>query len=194
MSAKGEKRKASEDPQSSTQAATKKALPLAVNAARVRSLKSTPDAPTPTNKTTTTGPVIYWMSRDQRVRDNWALLYACQQAAKSGAPVAVAFNLVTDYLGAGARQFAFMVRGLRVMAPKLEALGIPFFFLQGDPTQTIPALVAQSGASLLVTDYGPLRMGRQWRDAVAQTVACHFHEVDAHNVVPVWEASGEFTF
>ena len=22
------------------------------------------------------GPVVYWMSRDQRVRDNWALLYA----------------------------------------------------------------------------------------------------------------------
>jgi deoxyribodipyrimidine photo-lyase len=22
------------------------------------------------------GPRVYWMSRDQRVRDNWALLYA----------------------------------------------------------------------------------------------------------------------
>ncbi len=34
------------------------------------------------------------MSRDQRIQDNWALLYACEQAAKSGAPVAICFNLV----------------------------------------------------------------------------------------------------
>lgn len=34
------------------------------------------------------------MSRDQRVKDNWALLYACEVAARSGSPVAVAFNLV----------------------------------------------------------------------------------------------------
>ena len=35
------------------------------------------------------------MSRDQRVNDNWAMLYACEQAAKKGAPVAICFNLVS---------------------------------------------------------------------------------------------------
>lgn len=30
------------------------------------------------------GPVIYWMSRDQRVQDNWALLFA-QEKANVGA-------------------------------------------------------------------------------------------------------------
>jgi hypothetical protein len=34
------------------------------------------------------------MSRDQRMRDNWALLHALEQAGKKGAPAAVAFNLV----------------------------------------------------------------------------------------------------
>lgn len=34
------------------------------------------------------------MSRDQRVRDNWALLHAAAEASKRGVPVAVAFNLV----------------------------------------------------------------------------------------------------
>ena len=28
-------------------------------------------------------PVVYWMSRDQRAQDNWALLYAQQQALAS---------------------------------------------------------------------------------------------------------------
>lgn len=34
------------------------------------------------------------MSRDQRMRDNWALLHALEEAGKRGAPVAVCFNLV----------------------------------------------------------------------------------------------------
>lgn len=47
------------------------------------------------------GPVVYWLSRDQRVNDNWALLYAIEQAQKSGSPVAVAFNLVRPMLCMG---------------------------------------------------------------------------------------------
>lgn len=41
---------------------------------------------------------------------------------------------VTEFLGAGARQFGFMVRGLRELQPKLEALNIPFFLLKGRST------------------------------------------------------------
>ena len=36
------------------------------------------------------GPAIYWMSRDQRVHDNWALLLAAEHAHKKDVPVAVA--------------------------------------------------------------------------------------------------------
>ena len=45
---------------------------------------------------------------------------------------------------------------------------------------------------MLVTDFSPLRVGREWRDAVT-TLLCPVDvpvaEVDAHNVVPTWEAS-----
>lgn len=37
----------------------------------------------------------------------------------------------------------------------------------GDPVETVPALVKQTGAGLLVTDFAPLRLGRQWRDGVS---------------------------
>jgi deoxyribodipyrimidine photo-lyase len=37
---------------------------------------------------------------------------------------------VPAFLGAGARQFVFMLKGLQELAPKLEAAGIPFFLLQ----------------------------------------------------------------
>jgi deoxyribodipyrimidine photo-lyase len=73
-----------------------------VNAKRVRELKGGKVGD---------GPVLYWCSRDQRVADNWALIHACEAAAATGAPVAVVFSLVTKFLGAGARQFGFMLRG-----------------------------------------------------------------------------------
>ena len=37
---------------------------------------------------------------------------------------------VTEYLGAGARQFGFMLRGLKLLEPKLKQLNIPFFLLK----------------------------------------------------------------
>jgi hypothetical protein len=76
------------------------------------------------------GPVLYWVSRDQRSMDNWALLYAIEQAHKLGSPVAVIFNLVPRFLNAGARHFGFMLRGLRVMEKNLKEKNIPFFIVQ----------------------------------------------------------------
>jgi len=55
--------------------------------------------------------------------------------------MAVVFNLVPAFLGAGARQFGFMLRGLQETAATLEAAGVPFVLLQGDPKQTLPQLV-----------------------------------------------------
>lgn len=77
------------------------------------------------------GPVVYWMFRDQRIRDNWALIHAVDQGNKLNAPVAVAFNLFDQFLGAKARQLGFMLRGLKQLQGDLqETLRIPFFFFQ----------------------------------------------------------------
>ena len=84
---------------------------------------------------------------------------------------ALSCEQVPAYLNAGARQFGFMLRGLKLMQPKLEALNIPFFLVKGDPVQTVPELVEKTGASLLVTDFASLRLGRQWRD---QASNCSF--------------------
>ena len=70
------------------------------------------------------------MSRDQRSIDNWALLYAFETAKKKGASLRVVFNLVESFLGARARHFAFMLRGLRIVEKKLAALNIPFFLVR----------------------------------------------------------------
>lgn len=135
------------------------------------------------------GPVIYWLRREQRVRDNWALLHAQDLALARGVALAVVFCLVPEFLGAGRRQYRFLLAGLRGVGRDLAALGIPFFLQQGEPAREIPALVAACGAGCLVTDFNPLRISRQWERAVCDRVAIPVVQVDAHNVVPVWQAS-----
>ncbi|KAL3156827.1 hypothetical protein ABBQ38_001097 [Trebouxia sp. C0009 RCD-2024] len=135
------------------------------------------------------GPVIYWMSRDQRVKDNWALLYACEVAERSGSNVVVAFNLVTEFLGAGSRQWGFLVRGLRQVEPKLQALNIPFYMMYGKAEDNLPKLCDDLGAGLLICDYVPVRSAQGWRTNTRDQLSIPMHQVDAHNVVPVWDAS-----
>lgn len=81
----------------------------------------------------TPGPVVYWMFRDQRLRDNWALIHAVDLANRTNAPVAVVFNLFDQFLGAKARQLGFMLKGLRQIHRQIESLQIPFFLLQVSP-------------------------------------------------------------
>ncbi|XP_057978168.1 deoxyribodipyrimidine photo-lyase isoform X2 [Malania oleifera] len=143
------------------------------------------------------GPVVYWMFRDQRLKDNWALIHAVDQANKANVPVAVAFNLFDQFLGARARQLGFMLRGLRELHRNLEEmLQIPFFLFQGEAVETIPNFLKDSGASLLVTDFTPLREVGRWKEEICKRVSdsVSVHEVDAHNVVPVWVASEKLEY
>ena len=43
------------------------------------------------------GPVVYWMSRDQRVGDNWALLWAQQEALIHQKGLLVVFCMIPNY-------------------------------------------------------------------------------------------------
>jgi deoxyribodipyrimidine photo-lyase len=117
--------------------------------------------------------------------DNWALLYAAEVAQEKGVKLAVCFNLVDSYLRAGARQFGFMLRGLKLLAPQLESSNIRFYMLKGKPGDKVPELVSEIGAGLVVVDMAPLRMPAQWKEDVMQKIECPMHQVDAHNIVPV---------
>jgi deoxyribodipyrimidine photo-lyase len=153
---------------------------MLVNPKRIRALKKESQAK---------GPVIYWMSRDQRADDNWALLYAKELAQKHDSQLAVAFCLVPEFLGATSRQYLFMLQGLKEVEKNLQALNIPFFLLQGDPGKEMARLLSEIGAGALVSDFSPLRQSRQWKSAVAAEIEIAFYEVDSHNIIPCWFAS-----
>lgn len=162
--------------------------PAPVHPSRVRVLQ--PGSPSPS------GPVVYWMFRDQRSVDNWALLHAAALAARSAGPLAVAFCLSRRFLGAHARQLGFMLRGLRTVRCRLADLGLPFFLLRGDAPDVLPPLLCRLGASALVADFSPLRPVRAWKDTLCELLpdAVAVHEVDAHNVVPIWAASNKLEY
>lgn len=135
------------------------------------------------------GPIVYWMSRDQRVRDNWALLYAQELAIGRKRPFFVFFGLSPSFVGATWRQYGFMLAGLREVEYDLWKLGIGFRIVSGDPGEEIVRFAGEIDAGAVVTDFSPLRIHRMWKDAAAKRLAVLLVEVDAHNVVPCREAS-----
>ncbi|XP_020094541.1 deoxyribodipyrimidine photo-lyase isoform X2 [Ananas comosus] len=158
---------------------------------RIRILSPGPPGPP------SAGPVVYWMFRDQRLRDNWALLHAAHLAAAASAPLAVAFALFPGppfLLGARARHLLFMLRSLRRL---LLLSPFPFFLLlHSPPSHSLPALLRRLSASALVADFSPLRPFRSALDHIVRSVGADVavHQVDAHNVVPVWAASDHLEY
>ena len=144
--------------------------------------------------TETSGPVIYWMSRDQRVHDNWALLFAQQLAYEHKRSLAVVFNLVPDFLEATIRQYGFMLKGLVEVESELTKFNIPFFLLSGKPHEQIPLFLNSNNASFLVSDFDPLKIKRIWKRDVAKQLSIPFYEVDAHNIVPCLYVSDKHEF
>ncbi|HEY0964190.1 MAG TPA: deoxyribodipyrimidine photo-lyase, partial [Candidatus Paceibacterota bacterium] len=140
------------------------------------------------------GAVVYWMQRDQRVSDNWALLYAQKKALERSVPLLVLFNLVPTFGKATLRQYDFMLKGLGEVEQKLQTLNIPFIVVTGEPDVTIPEFVKRNRVGEVVVDFNPLRFVNQWRTNVADALSIAFTEVDAHNIVPCWEASHKQEF
>ncbi|MEJ2225825.1 MAG: deoxyribodipyrimidine photo-lyase [Syntrophobacterales bacterium] len=135
------------------------------------------------------GPVAYWMSRDQRAHDNWALLHAQHLAQERQAPLLVVFCLAPQFLGATWRHYDFMLKGLKEVAQELEDHRIHFHLIRGEPGEEIPKWVKAMEVGLLVTDFDPLRLKRDWKKQVGEGLTIPFLEVDAHNIVPCWLAS-----
>lgn len=152
---------------------------------RVRCLQDRPGGP---------GPVVYWMSREQRVRDNWGLLFARNLAATRGVPLQVVFCLADHFLGATWRQYDFMLQGLRQVEGALRTKNISFHLLRGEVETTLIRYLQRREAAALVTDFDPLRIKRRWRTEVGAQAPCPAWEVDGHNVVPCWVASPKLEY
>lgn len=184
---------------------------------RTRSKLLTPKAPLPRDVSSVDDPcVVYWMIRDVRTVDNWALLFAQGLARRDGVPLRVAYALPPppDAEAPGGedgsppdpaemslteRHGTFLLDGLRVVARELAAAGVPFDVLRPSSRSYVGEVVASRyavpgrGALAVVCDMSPLRRPREWTERQAAPLleggGVPLYQVDAHNVVPVWMAS-----
>ncbi|MBU1231227.1 MAG: deoxyribodipyrimidine photo-lyase [Proteobacteria bacterium] len=135
------------------------------------------------------GPVVYWMHRELRAADNWALIHARELAAERGQPLCVVVCLARRFGLAACPHFAFLVHGLRETARALTTLGIPLALLRGEPGRAVPEFVRSVRAGLLLTDADPTRPKRQWLAEALPRLDLPVLEVDGRNIVPARAAS-----
>ena len=136
--------------------------------------------------------VLYWMQAAQRAEWNHALEYAIERANKLKLPVVVGFGLTADFPEANLRHYHFMLQGLKETQAALAKRGIRLVVRAESPTKCIPKLAKQ--AALLVVDEGYLQVQDEWREAVAEQVACRMEEVQTNLIVPVEEAAEKENF
>ncbi len=142
----------------------------------------------------TDSPVLYWMQRDQRAEDNWALLFAREKAQERNQPLAVMFCLAAQFLGATESHYRFMLSGLAEVAETLKKLNIPFFLVKGNPSELLPRIISLNNIGCLVTDFNPLKPVIEWKETTRNGIQIPFYEVDAHNVLPCREISPKAEF
>lgn len=142
----------------------------------------------------TSGKVIYWMSREQRVEDNWSLIYALNLAKSFNQELLVVFNIVPTFIGATLRQYNFMIEGLKQVEEKLTNLNIKFKVLLGEPEKNILEIIEKEKATVLVTDFSPLKIYDKWLTDIQNNLSenkvnknnkISIIQIDAHNIVPV---------
>jgi deoxyribodipyrimidine photo-lyase len=114
--------------------------------------------------------ILYWMSRDQRVQDNWAMLYAQRLALKQQLPLHVAFCLVPTFLAAPLRAYRFMLNGLKEVEKECRQLNIVFHLLTGHAENVLPKFVETYKVGTIITDFSPLRVPRQWVENVGKKI------------------------
>ncbi|KAK3096008.1 hypothetical protein FSP39_021888 [Pinctada imbricata] len=160
------------------------------NKKRVRVLSKAKDFPDDSKG------VVYWMSRDQRVQDNWAFLYAQRLALKMEVPLHVCFCLVPKFLEATIRHYGFMLKGLKEVEKECTQLDISFNLLIGHAKDRLPEFVKEKKIGGVVTDFSPLRTPMAWVNDVSSALPkdVPFCQVDAHNLVPCWEASPKLEY
>ncbi|MEJ5244235.1 MAG: deoxyribodipyrimidine photo-lyase [Bacteroidota bacterium] len=140
------------------------------------------------------GEIIYWMSRDQRVEDNWALVYAYKLANEHGRKLKVIFTLDFTYPLANYRSFSFMLEGLKQVQDKLYELNISFELLIGNPIEKLKEYLNLNQVAAIVNDFDPIKIKQLWKKEIANVADCAFFEVDAHNIVPAFYVTDKQEF
>jgi deoxyribodipyrimidine photo-lyase len=84
-----------------------------------------------------------------------------------------------------------MLDGLVETEHLLKKRKIPFFLVIGNPHEAVADFIEDYSISAVVTDFDPLKIKKKQNEKIISIIEIDFYEVDAHNIVPCWEASSK---
>tara|TARA_B100000029_G_scaffold232495_1_gene229872 strand:+ start:126 stop:1394 length:1269 start_codon:yes stop_codon:yes gene_type:complete len=129
------------------------------------------------------------MIRDKRINDNWALLKAQEVALKEKVPLVVCFQYNGEYEIINRRQHDFLFEGLIETERELQKFNIPLVLLNGPAEISVTSFIKKNFIGYMVVDYSPLKIYKARIKKVLNSTSIQIDQVDAHNIVPVWETS-----
>lgn len=133
--------------------------------------------------------MIYVMSRDQRVQDNFALMEAQNLAIENKLPLAVIFVLNAGNKSRATEHYEFMLKGLLEVESDLVKFNIPLIMLIGNPLEKLNIALNEFKPLRVFMDFNPLNAPQK----LVKNIATRFNltVVDNHNIVPVWVTSNK---
>lgn len=140
-------------------------IPIAVQTDRNRVYKLD-------NKSISGGYILYVMSREFRLEDNWALIFASKLARKYQKNLKIFILLEESHCSKN--QESFLTEGLNFLKKNLERNDIEF-----EVGKTIPDRI-KDGSGAIIFDFNPINL----KENVAKTINCAALEVDSHNIIP----------
>ncbi|XP_014214610.1 deoxyribodipyrimidine photo-lyase [Copidosoma floridanum] len=140
--------------------------------------------------------ILYWMFRDARIQDNWALLFAQKIAIKNKLPLHICYCILPKFLDATLRHYKWLLENLEEVAKGCKALNINFHLLIGEPNDVVVDFVKKYKMGAVVADFFPLRVPLFWLDEIKKKIPSNVPvcQVDAHNIVPCWVASEKLEY
>lgn len=140
------------------------------------------------------GNVVYWMQRDRRFHNNWALIHAQNIAIKYKVPLTVFYSLNGNFANANPRQYGFLLRGLSETIEVFKKHNIPFHLRRGDVLTSLHNYISSSNTGYLITDFSPLKVYKKRLNKIIEDIEIPVDMVDAHNIVPAWIVSDKQEF
>lgn len=124
------------------------------------------------DKSIQNGNIIYSMTREFRVKDNWALLFANNLAKEYNKKLSVILYL--DKKIYSERQMKFMQEGIKFVCKNLDKNNISHKLASGNLIEDLKS------AGTVVVDFNPINL----QNELAQSLNCTVYEIDSHNIIP----------
>ena len=133
--------------------------------------------------------IVYLMSRDQRIKDNHALIFAQNIAKQEKLPLAVLFNIKFNVGYRSQEHYRFMIDGLKQIESACQKKNIKFILTVGNPKNELLTTLKKLEPSNLILDFNPLNGPKKIRKMLKSNLDCGITIVDTHNIIPAWVLS-----